>query len=81
MRLTQQLSPFGYTVDQCTSTSAIAERISKNKPAVLLVRVDRAPNEGEPAAIKEVSRLFKSGDNVPPTIFLADDYDLKTRLE
>ncbi|MBG04183.1 MAG: hypothetical protein CMM59_08910 [Rhodospirillaceae bacterium] len=80
-RLTQQLSPFGYTVEQCTSTSAIAERISQNNPAVLLVRVDRAPNDGEPAAIEEVSRLFKSGDNVPPTIFLADDYDLKTRLE
>ena len=80
-RLTQQLSPFGYTVEQCTSTSAIAERISQNKPSVLLVRVDRAPNDGEPAAIEGVSQLFKSGDSVPPKTFYADDYDLKKRLE
>ena len=80
-RLTQQLSPFGYTVEQCTSTSAIAERISQNKPSVLLVSVERAPNDDEPAAMEEVSRLFKGGDSVPPTVFLADDYDLKTRLE
>ena len=51
----QQLSPFGYTVEQCTSTSAIAERISQNNPAILLVRADRAPNAGEPAAIEEIS--------------------------
>ena len=79
--LTQQLSPFGYNVEQCTSTSAIAERISQNNPAVLLVRADRAPNDGEPAAIEEVSRLFNSNDYFPPTIFLADDYDLKARFE
>ena len=55
--------------------------ISQNKPSVLLVRVDRAPNDDKPAAMEEVSRLFKGGDSVPPTVFLADDYDLKTRLE
>ena len=81
MRLTQQLSPFGHNDEQCTSTSTIAERISQNKPSVLLVRADRAPNDGEPAAIEEVLRLFKGGDSVPPAVFLADDYDLKTRLE
>ena len=72
---------FGYTVEQCTSTSAIAERISQNKPSVLLVSAERAPNDDKPAAMEEVSRLFKGGDSVPPTVFLADDYDLKTRLE
>ena len=46
----------------------------------MLVSVERAPNDDEPAAMKEVSRLFKGGDSVPPTVFLADDYDLKTRL-
>ena len=60
---------------------AIAERISQNNPAVLLVRADRAPNNGEPAAIEELSRLFNSNDNVPPTILLANDYDLKAGLE
>ncbi|MEC7204961.1 MAG: hypothetical protein VXW49_14960 [Pseudomonadota bacterium] len=47
----------------------------------MLVSVERAPNDDEPAAMEEVSRLFKGGDSVPPTVFLADDYDLKTRLE
>ena len=57
-------------------------RTHKSKQTFCLAsRVERAPNDDEPAAIEEVSRLFKGGDSVPPTVFLADDYDLKTRLE
>lgn len=42
-RLTQQLSPFGYRVENCAEIADIGDRIAALKPAVLLVRVDRDP--------------------------------------
>ncbi len=80
-RLTQQLSPFGYSVENCEKIADIGDRISALKPAVLLVRVDRDPLQGHGTAIEAVSKLFNSGIYKTPTIFLADDYDMKTRLE
>lgn len=80
-RLTQQLSPFGYTVEHCGSIADISDRLAQTNPAVLLVRVDREPVSGEETAIEAVSRLFAGKENNTPTIFLADDYDMKTRLE
>lgn len=80
-RLTQQLSPFGYLVDHCTDFNEIGDRMAKRMPSVLLVRVDRQSCGNVPPAIAEVSRLHRNGHALAPTIFLSDDYDLKTRLE
>ena len=80
-RLTQQLSPFGYAVDHCNDVTEIGSRMATKMPSVLLVRVDRQSGGELPAAIAEVSRLHREGREMAPTIFLADDYDLRTRLE
>lgn len=80
-RLTQQLSPFGYVVEHCSDFGAIGERIARKMPSVLLVRADRNNCSELPKAIAEVSRLHRNGQELAPTIFLSDDYDLKTRLE
>ena len=80
-RLTRQLLPLGYSFEKCTGTSAISERIRQTNPAVLLVGLDYQTSGGEPSAIKEVRRIFESGEYTQPIIFLADDYDLKMRLE
>jgi len=80
-RLTQQLSPFGYSVEHCKKIADIGDRIAALKPAVLLVRIDRDPDQSHATAIEAVSQLFNSGIHKTPTIFLADDYDMKTRLE
>jgi len=78
--LTQQLSPFGYGVDHCRNVSDIGERITARKPSVLLVRVDSGPASGSETTIETVARILTDGDHKMPTIFLADDYDIKSRL-
>jgi len=79
-RLIQQLSPFGYGVDHCESVSDIGDRIAAHRPSVLLVRVDKGPTDGSETTIETVARILTDGNDEIPTIFLADDYDLKTRL-
>ncbi|MBT5495243.1 MAG: response regulator [Alphaproteobacteria bacterium] len=79
-RLTQQLSPFGYSVDHCKNVFDIGERITARKPSVLLVRVDSGPTAGSETTIETVARILTDGDHKTPTIFLADDYDMKSRL-
>ena len=78
--LTQQLSPFGYGVDHCRNVSDIGERITARKPSVLLVRVDSGPASGSETTIETVARILTDGDHKTPTIFLADNYDMKSRL-
>ena len=61
-RLIRQLLPLGYSVEKCTGTSAIAERIRQTNPAVLLVGVDYQTGGGGPSAIKEVHRILESSE-------------------
>ena len=79
-RLTQQLSAFGYDVDHCRNVSDIGKRITAREPSVLLVRVDSGPASGSGTTIETVARILTDGDHKTPTIFLADDYDMKSRL-
>lgn len=79
-RLTQQLSPFGYDVDHCENVSDIGLHITDTRQSVLLVRVDKDPNTDQETTIKTVSQILKDSNQTVPTIFLADDYDLRTRL-
>ena len=79
-RLTQQLSAFGYGVDHCRNVSDIGERITAREPSVLLVRVDSGPTSGSETTIETVARILNDGDHKTPTIFLANDYDMKSRL-
>ena len=80
-RLIQQLSPFGYGVQHCPTIEDIGARMAARKPSVLLVRLYKNPAVDKHLTIEAVSRVLKSGFSETPTIFLADDYDLKTRLE
>lgn len=80
-RLTQQLSPFGYSVHHCPEIQDIGTRMANSKPSVLLVRLDKDPAVDKHLTIEAVSKVLESGYSETPTIFLADDYDLKTRLE
>ena len=79
-RLTQQLSTFGYGIDHCRNVSDIGERITAREPSVLLVHVDSGPASGSETAIETVARILTDGDHKTPTIFIADDYDMKSRL-
>ena len=55
--------------------------MAEKKPSVLLVRLDKDPAVDKHLTIEAVSRVLGSGFSETPTIFLADDYDLKTRLK
>ncbi len=80
-RLTQQLSPFRYGVQHCPAIEDIGAQMAEKKPSVLLVRLNKDPAVDKHLTIEAVSRVLGSGFSETPTIFLADDYDLKTRLE
>ena len=79
--LTRQLAPFGYHVDKCLNVGEAGERISETTPAVLLVRVDHDLESDGNSTIEAVTSLADEIGEMPPTVFLADDFDLKTRLE
>ena len=80
-RLAQQLSPFGYGVLHCPAIEDLGARIAEKKPSVLLIQLDKGPAVDKHITIEAVSLVLGSGFSETPTIFLADDYDLKTRLE
>ena len=80
-RLTQQLSPFRYGVQHCPAIEDIGARMAEKKLSVLLARRDKNPAVDKHLTIEAVSRVLKSGFSEAPTIFLADDYDPKTKLE
>ena len=80
-RLAQQLSPFGYGVGHCPAIEEPGARIAKKKPSVLLIQLDKDPAVDKHMTIEAVSLVLGSGFSETPTIFLADDYDLKIRLE
>ena len=79
--LAQQLSPFGYGVRHCPAIEDLGARIAEKKPSVLLVQLDKDLAVDKHMTIEAVSLVLGSGFSETPTIFLADEYDLKTRLE
>ena len=80
-RLAQQLSPFGYGVRHCPAIYDLGARIAEMKPSVLLIQLDKDPAVDKHMTIEAISLVLGSEFSETPTIFLADDYDLKTRLE